>query len=137
MHTDPCSQYRQTDIRTASPPKLVALMFRAAIQAVRRARQALADSNEALFRTEVRKARGIIWTLWTSLNPAGGEIAVNLAALYQFLYNNLDRADWAGSLPDADGIIAILQDIASGWEEATLSTADPARSLGAGGEAGA
>src|SRR5689334_6911466 len=82
--------YRDREIQTASPSRLVVLVFDCALSNLLRARRAV-QSNDIAERVDaVGKARDAIMELLVTLNvEQGGDIARNLRSLYTFLLTEL------------------------------------------------
>ena len=86
--------YKQNQIKTASPKDLVILLYEGAIKKIRLAELALEDKRLDLVNENLIKAQDIISELSNTLNmEAGGEIAESLAALYDYLLNELYQAN--------------------------------------------
>ncbi len=107
--------YLEADVRTSRPEALVARLLE---EAVRRARRAAAEGCSDRERLEAsRRAIDIVCELRVSLDlEAGGEVAGNLDALYDFVGSRL-LAGGAGdvnALCEAARVLAILSEA---WRE--------------------
>lgn len=106
------------DILSATPLELVRALYRGAIQAVRRARTALANGEIRERSQAITKATAIIQELTLSLDrELGGEVAANLAELYVYMHTRLGEANIQQTdapLADVEKLLAIL---ASAWEQ--------------------
>jgi flagellar secretion chaperone FliS len=121
-HRAPASVYREVDARTAldgaSPHKLVSLLFAALANQIANARGALAR------RDVVEKGRAVAHAvrileegLVAPLDmPGGGSIASNLRDLYDYMVQQLTRAN----LYNDDALLAecsrLVETIRSGWD---------------------
>lgn len=86
--------YKQNQVTTASPRDLIVLLYEGCIKKIRLAELALEDNRLDLVSDNLIKAQNIISELFNTLNmEAGGEIAENLAALYDYLLNELYQAN--------------------------------------------
>lgn len=86
--------YKQNQVTTASPKNLVILLYEGCIKKIRLAELALEDNRLDLVNENLIKAQDIISELQNTLNmDAGGEIAENLDALYDYLLNELYQAN--------------------------------------------
>lgn len=84
------SAYRDREVLTASPGRLVVLLFEHAHANLLRARRAVQTGNEEERVAAVGKARDVIMELLVTLNmEQGGEIAKNLRSLYAFVLSEL------------------------------------------------
>ncbi|HEY4561134.1 MAG TPA: flagellar export chaperone FliS [Lysobacter sp.] len=125
------SQYRQTAVSSAvldaDPHRLVALMFNGVRERLQLAAACIDAGNVARKGQAITEASTIVGHLDGSLNmEAGGEIAQNLSALYEYVQRRLLQANVtndASILVECDGLIA---DIESAWS-AIAPGAAPAR----------
>jgi len=112
------ARYRQMDLTTASPQLLVAKLFGAAVRHTRRACELSSGGDRAERSRAISKALSIVDELRVSLDlERGGEIARNLASLYDFVRERLIRANarqQAGPLREALGILDTLE---QAWSE--------------------
>ena len=82
--------YREREILTASPAKLVVIIFDHLLVNLRRAKLAHEARNVEARVEAVCKAREAVMELLASTDvERGGEIAQNLRSLYVFLFNEL------------------------------------------------
>jgi flagellar secretion chaperone FliS len=82
--------YREREIKSASPARLVVLVYEAALSNLFRARRAVQTGNVEDRVVAVGKARDAIMELLVTLNhEQGGEIAKNLQSLYAFVLSEL------------------------------------------------
>ena len=113
-------QYREVGVSSrvadADPHKLVALLFEGASERIRRAEAFLAQGDQAMKGKAIGEACAIIGHLNGSLDhEAGGEIAGNLSALYDFVIQRLTEANLnndTGALHDS---LAVMGEIESAW----------------------
>lgn len=113
-------QYRKVGVSTrvvdADPHKLVAMLFEGATERMRRAEAFLAQGNQALKGKAIGEACAIIGHLNGSLDhEAGGEIASNLSALYDFVIQRLTEANLNN---DADALresLTVMSEIEAAW----------------------
>src|SRR4051812_3498576 len=89
-YSNQAAAYRARQIQTASPARLVVLVYEAALSNLLRARRAVENGNIEERVTAVGKARDAIMELLVTLNTdEGGDIARNLKALYAFILAEL------------------------------------------------
>lgn len=113
-------QYRKVGVSTsvtdADPHKLVALLFAGACQRIRLAQACMAQGDQARKGKAIGEACAIVGHLNGSLDhEAGGEIAGNLSALYDYVIQRLTEANLhndEGGLVEA---LALLGEIDSAW----------------------
>lgn len=125
--SNPISSYKKVEydanIESASPYQLVALLFQGAEQAIALARVHMENENLAEKGLSIAKAIDIInLGLKASLDKeAGGEIAENLAALYDYMVRRLISANIKNQPSILDEVSGLLKDISSAWNEAGKS----------------
>jgi flagellar protein FliS len=124
------TRYRETEVLTATPGQLVVLLYDHLLLSLRRARVAM-EARDADVQAEcLDKARNVLTELLVTLDrERGGEVAVNLAALYSFLLGELVqvgiRADVA-RLDRVSRMIGELRDAFAQVATTSLAAAQPA-----------
>jgi flagellar protein FliS len=118
MYSDAKDAYLESRVLSASPMELVQMMNGAAIAAVRDARRHLAAGDIAARSRSVTKACEIVIELAASLDlKRGGQVAVELSRLYDFLLGRL----MDGNATQTDGPLAealsVLTTLGEAWEE--------------------
>jgi flagellar protein FliS len=112
--------YQQNAILTASPEKLVKLLYEGAIRNLERARIALGDAKtakSALAGEALGKALGILGELRASLDhQVGGELSRNLDRLYEFGIDRITKANVERSPEALDGVLKVLRSLREGWD---------------------
>jgi flagellar protein FliS len=89
-YSNQAAAYRARQIQTASPARLVVLVYEAALANLLRARRAVQAGNIEERVTSAGKASDAIMELLVTLNTDdGGEIAKNLKSLYAFILSEL------------------------------------------------
>src|SRR5690606_2614822 len=109
----------ETSINSASPEKLISLLFEGARTAIARARFAFEQKDIPARGQAISKAIGIVSEgLRAALNlEAGGEIAANLQELYIYIERCLLQANLNADVSKLDEADRLLADIASAWNE--------------------
>jgi flagellar protein FliS len=115
--------YQVGAVATASPATLVRMLFDAAVSAVGRARVALAapDTPGAfdVAHRELTRAQDIVLELQLSLDhELGGDIAAQLATLYDFCMDRLIKANVAKDPALLDAVSSVISTLRSAWDEA-------------------
>ncbi|HEY0333285.1 MAG TPA: flagellar export chaperone FliS [Stenotrophomonas sp.] len=113
-------QYRKVGVSTsvtdADPHKLVALLFAGACQRVRLAQACLAQGDHARKGKAIGEACAIVGHLNGSLDhEAGGEIAGNLSALYDYVIQRLTEANLHNDEAGLVESLELLGEIDSAW----------------------
>lgn len=111
--------YRQTNILTAPPERLLILLFEALLTNVRQARSAIEEGDAATRRECLRKARDIVMELMESLDYSiGGDIAINIYRLYTYVNTCLVRADARAKVHFLDDALRVLDIMDDMWRQA-------------------
>lgn len=86
--------YKQAAVETASPEKLLIMLYTAVIKFLKQAETALQENNQQEAHNSLTKVQDIISELNITLNmEQGGDIAVNLRELYTFYHNEVVQAN--------------------------------------------
>ncbi|HYG05658.1 MAG TPA: flagellar export chaperone FliS [Stenotrophomonas sp.] len=118
-------QYRKVGVSTsvtdADPHKLVALLFAGACQRIRLAQACLAQGDQARKGKAIGEACAIVGHLNGSLDhEAGGEIAGNLSALYEYVIQRLTEANLHNDDAALVESLTLLGEIDSAWNAIPL-----------------
>ena len=107
----------ETGIASASPHKLIIMLYDGALASLLSAKANLAAGNIAVKGTAISKAITIIDNgLRASLDKeAGGEIAANLDALYDYMSRRLLHANIRNDVPAIDEVHRLLSDLRGAW----------------------
>ncbi len=130
------SAYRQVGVQSgvdgASLHTLIKMLFDGLIQSLNAARGALQRGDIAEKGRQIGKAVRILEEgLKGGLNPAqGGEIASNLAALYDYCVSRLTLANMRNDLALVEEVVSLIAPVAQSWSE--IGTNNGAAAQGAG-----
>lgn len=115
--------YGTQQVMTASPVKLVALLYDKAIVSLREAIRAIeAGDVQARWKANNR-ATEILTHLCTTLDhESGGDIARNLHQLYQFMLGRLFEVDMKSDAAAAREVIGLLEPLRDSWRELAEQT---------------
>lgn len=113
-------QYRRTGVAAsvteADPHKLIALLFDGACQRIRLAQASLAQGDQARKGKAIGETCAIVGHLNGSLDhEAGGEIAANLSALYDYLLRRLTDANLHNDPAILQECLNLVEEIGSAW----------------------
>ena len=108
----------ETGVMAANPHKLIVMLFEGAEVALRLARQQMADGDVPAKGRSISKAINIIDNgLRASLDKkAGGEIATNLEALYEYMVERLLHANLNNSSEMLQEVLQLLAELRGAWE---------------------
>ncbi len=118
----------ETQVLSASPERLITLLFEGAISAIAKARLHMQQGNVAERGMAISKAIDIVDSgLKASVDvEAGGEVAKSLIATYEVVLHNLMLANLNADEKRLDVAQNVLQEICSAWREACDTPKEPA-----------
>jgi flagellar secretion chaperone FliS len=112
-------QYKQQAIMTASKGQILIMLYEAAIQNVRKASDCIEKKDTAGKAKAILKTHDIINELLNSLDyDAGGQIARDLERLYNFMTEQLLKANIEGSQEALAAVRKNLETLLSAWRGA-------------------
>ena len=109
----------ESGVMGASPHQLIVMLFDGALSALLRARILMNQGNIAGKGMAISKAINIIDNgLKNGLNhEQGGEIADNLAALYDYMKRRLMQANLHNDVAAIEEVSGLLENIADAWRQ--------------------
>lgn len=115
----------ETGIAAASPHKLIVMLFEGAMAAVATAIPQMQAGNISAKGASISKAISIIDNgLRASLNKStGGEVALNLDALYEYMSNRLLIANLKNQPAILEEVYQLLKGLKDSWESITPQVA--------------
>lgn len=116
------NEYRQVGVRAevgdASPHRLVQMMLDGALERVVAARGAMEARELALKGELIGKTIDVVEGLRAALDlEKGGELAGNLAALYEYITRRLLEANARDDAGALDECASLLRELQAGWRE--------------------
>lgn len=109
-------QYKQTQVKTADPGRLVLMVYEAAMEAIRSAKGRMDSGEVGEKGKQISRAMALVAELRGSLDmEQGGEIAVNLDRLYEFSNYCLIQANLTGQREHLETAYEILSTLYDGW----------------------
>ena len=109
----------ESGVAAADPHKLIAMLYQGALLAIANARNAILRKDIAGKGAAISKAILIIEEgLKTSLDrKVGGDLAQNLADLYDYMENRLLQANLHNDTRILDEVAQLLNDLKTAWDE--------------------
>lgn len=131
------AQYQQVGASGASyadPYQLTRMLMSTGLDRIAQARGATERGDMAAKGERIGKAIAIVDALRTSLDhSAGGELADNLAALYDYMQRRLLEANLKSDADMLDEVASLLRDILDGWDAIPPEARDAQRQRADGG----
>lgn len=114
-------QYKKNQIETAGPEEILIMLYEGAIRFLLIAKKALNEKDYAKSNTNLIKAQRIILEFMDSLDMSiGGEMAMNLYKLYEYLHYQLVQANIQKNVAFIDEVLDHLRSLKATWQEAIL-----------------
>ena len=117
LHT-PSAHYKRKDAETASQPALILMTYDAALRYVREAQQHMKDGNIPEKGMAIDSAISCVAELRRALDmERGGDIAESLFSLYNYMTDQITRANFANDPALLQPVKASLTSLRQGWQE--------------------
>ena len=110
--------YKNNSVMTASPNKLVIMLYDGAIKNLKLAEMAIEEKQIEKVNNYIIKAQNIIAEFMTTMNfEAGGDIAKDLYQLYEYMYNRLIRANIDKDIIAIAEVKKYLEELRDTWSQ--------------------
>ena len=119
---DPIHSYKETQIKTATPGKLILMLYDGAIKYINLASENLNKKHSAYDKvsSHIIRTQDIVTELMVSLDfEKGGEIAKSLFSLYMYMNRKLLEANIKKDPKLLGEVKKLLMELRSAWAEAT------------------
>jgi len=136
LKTDPLRSYKETQIKTATPGKLVVMMYDGAVKYLSLALESLNSRHHSYDRASEHliRTQDIITELMVSLDfDHGGEIARNLFNLYMWMNRQLLDGNIRKDVAPLESVRKVLLELRSAWAELADKSGTDAGGRKAGG----
>ena len=118
MYKSGIQSYRETNVITSDPKKLVLMCYEGAIDNLKIAKQGIIKKAYEEKGNALAKAQDIINELMNSLDfERGGSIATSLDSLYGYMIRRIIHASIADDINAIEEVIGMLSELKSAWEE--------------------
>jgi len=112
--------YQRNSIMTASPEKLVKMLYDGAIKHLEKSRIGLADpktARSAEVGQSLSRAIGILGELRASLDhAAGAQVAKDLDRLYEFGLDQLSQSNLSRTPNGVNNTLQVMRTLKEGWD---------------------
>ncbi len=123
---DAMGRYKKTDVATASPEKLVVMLYDGAITSLENALKYVDKKHhEEDVHNSIVKAQDIVFELSSSLNFDAGEIAEKLAAIYTYMGKRLSEANISKDRKPIVEVMEHLKELRGAWSTISNKTTEP------------
>lgn len=113
------NQYQNNQIATASREQILLMLYDGAIRFSKQAKKGLQEGDLEIKGRYIGKVMAILAELSNSLDhEIGGEIAQNLDALYNFMQQELSKANVKNDVGPIDTVCSMLCELRATWAEA-------------------
>ncbi|AGZ46336.1 Flagellar protein fliS [Actinoplanes friuliensis DSM 7358] len=117
------ARYIADSVATASPAKLLLMLFDRLVMDLNRGEQALVAGDRPEANSQLKHAQDIITELQVTLNLDAWEGAPGLAALYSFAQLELINANIKGDVEKVTGVRNLMEPLRDTWREAAMAVA--------------
>lgn len=109
--------YQKNKYETASPHKLILMLYNGAIKYLNQAETSLLEGKHSSAHQYILKVQDIVYELIACLNERdGGEIAENLKSLYLYVIDQLIQSNIQKSIQPLAEARSVIQSIKEAWE---------------------
>lgn len=116
MASNPHDQYLRTKVMTASKEQLVLMLFDGCIRFCEVAKKGWEDKNLEAAHNAMVRSQNIILELAIALDKEkGGELAANMAGLYNYCYRQLVNANIEHDPVKVNEVIGIIREFREAW----------------------
>jgi len=115
--SNPYQQYRTTSIQTASPAKLLLMLYEGLIVFIKRGKQEIQSGNPAQAHIAIVKAQDIITELMSNLKMEY-PISQNLFQLYDYMKQRLIAANIKKDPEILDEVLTFAEELRDTWAQA-------------------
>lgn len=116
--------YKAAHIETATPERLVVMLYDGAIKYLNLGQQGLEKKDFEVSHRNILKAEAIILELMSVLDmDVGGELAQNLYNLYDYMYRQLIQANIKRKIEPLKEVVNLLSELRGAWSEAADTVA--------------
>lgn len=129
------ASYKNSVVETASPGKLLLMLYNGAIRDLDSAIQKIDERDFAVAHQRLVRAQDIIVEFMCTLNM-DYEISEKLLALYEYLHHRLVEANMRKDVEIINEVRGFLVELRDTWQEAANRTSSQAQRVAAGGGGG-
>jgi flagellar protein FliS len=122
MNPSARAAYMDASVATASPARLLVMLYERLVLDTHRALQAQRAGDHQEAHRQLLHAQDIVMELRSTLKTDAWEGAPALASLYDYLHSRLITANIKRDQAITEHCLGLVQDLAQSWREAALHT---------------
>lgn len=120
------SAYRETEVLSAPPGRLVVITFDGLLVSMARARAGMVMASHEVTVGAIDKARGLLCQLLVSLDrDRGGEIAAQLFSLYLFILGELLELSMQPDIARLDRNVTLIRELREAFNQIAAQPRGP------------
>lgn len=128
-------QYQKNEVETASPEKILILLYDGAIQFLNKAKIAMEQKNIPEIHNNIIGCENIIMEFINTVDEEnGGDFAVRIKALYEYFYNTLVQANMKKDVTKIDEVLKHLVELRATWKQAIAMVNSQKAAVAAGAD---
>ncbi|WP_343347598.1 flagellar export chaperone FliS [Terrisporobacter petrolearius] len=118
MYTsNPYNTYKQNSVNMASKEKLLLMLLDGAVKYTKIAKTAIQEKDIARAHKELIRVQDIFLELMVTMDKSSGKYMEELYNLYDFIKNELGRANIKKDVKIIDSLLPIIEDVRDMWYE--------------------
>lgn len=118
--------YLESEVLSASPIRLIELLYRGAIDATTAAKIAAEQGNALERSRHLSRSHAILVELSRSLDHSvGGQLSRDLVELYDYMQRQLTHANLSQQIQPIEDVHAVLTNLLEAWQQVSSVTAPP------------
>ncbi|HHD11567.1 MAG TPA: flagellar export chaperone FliS [Deltaproteobacteria bacterium] len=111
------AKYQKVEVTTADPVEMIIKLYEGIVRFNNLSKKAIEEGNVSERNNYINRSIAIISELAASLNAEeGGEVALNLARLYEYSINALNTANIKNDPALIDSVTRVIEELKKGWE---------------------
>lgn len=114
---NPYNTYKQNSVNTASKEQLLLMLLDGAVKYTKIARLAIIDKNMERAHKELVRVQDIFLELMITLDKDSSKYMQNLYNVYEFIKNELSRANIKKDVKIIDNVLPLIEEIRDMWYE--------------------
>ena len=128
-------QYQKNEVETASPEKILILLYDGAIQFLNKAKIAMEQKNIPEIHNNIIGCENILLEFINTVDVEnGGDFAIRIQALYQYFYNTLVQANIKKDESKIDEVLRHLVELRATWKQAIAMANSQKAAVAAGSD---